>query len=1058
MQVLDNTPSTGEIEWKSVHISYMGNVYTIPDGYTNAIYTYWLYASPNQFQFSNTFPTIGDNDVVVFLNKNGIHATVPNTTIVDGSLIVPESIMTNALAANSVTATQLAAGSVTANAVAANAIGANAIASNAITTDKIAIGAITTDSIDSSSYAQMNNANVQVGGRNLVSDSNFSRNWNIDDANYQNAGLFNCSDGSISANDSNGFIGSGTPTNSGENAFARIYHEANAADFLHAGYYIWKSYGATFTNCIATLDIDRWGENWSGLPGSGNNQQNTPFYLDDESAAEIARVVIKVTAIDQTKDFSFSIPKIKLELGNVATDWSPAPEDQTAYADSVAAPGQTAYEQVNVQTVSAATDLNTMTTTGKFLITGTLTNSPLAAWIYLIVNNANPMRIVQTVYKDNDSSQQWQRVYNGSWTTWTRIATSTDVNTAQTNAQNYADSQYSSTKSTVSTNQAIWNLASNINSNGTFNTNKLNGTLADSQIASSGTWNSATNLLNSWKSGTTLINGGMIATNSIFANAIAIGDFTNLAPDPSFEQGANSWNGNGYDVNSSQYHTGSHSMHVQGSSQVKDFNTMYPIPCQGGDQFYGEVWIKAANNSGAGTGNVGLETTYNGPGMPTTWGQFVDVRASSVSSGWTKISGTITIPSGYTQLYIRLSIRDNVTAGDYYFDDVVVRHMLTGNLIVDGAITANELNIQSLDAIAANMGKLTINELLTLPYIQSNGSSGVSETQGLQGSYDITETNNAYARRRMQGNMFLGGSSVYYVSKDTILENSDVYYSTNYYGANGIKLRGYTTSSDNSYDGQFSNLNNRIDIFPNGIYMGTTASTTSPDWGDNIIIDSSGWIKSGSMELNGNASLQVIGGTDVFFTNGSGTPITADASAIHQVNYVGINGRSSWSSAVNMTYGCYSGGGHYFQNTGGVYEPIYYSSAHAESLWSEKTNFEPVDQVSALNNVINTDVVKYSYKDHTDEKNVGLIIDDRPDGERTYYTSPDFLTPDKKFKMDGNIVGELMLSVKELKEEIDTLNSNDDIREIRIEQLEQDKNDLLLKIANLEERLISLES
>lgn len=49
MQVTDNTPSTGYIAWSDVHISYMGQTYTIPDGNTNYIYTYWLYAQPTEF-------------------------------------------------------------------------------------------------------------------------------------------------------------------------------------------------------------------------------------------------------------------------------------------------------------------------------------------------------------------------------------------------------------------------------------------------------------------------------------------------------------------------------------------------------------------------------------------------------------------------------------------------------------------------------------------------------------------------------------------------------------------------------------------------------------------------------------------------------------------------------------------------------------------------------------------------------------------------------------------------------------------------------------------------
>lgn len=48
-----------------------------------------------------------------------------------------------------------------------------------------------------------------------------------------------------------------------------------------------------------------------------------------------------------------------------------------------------------------------------------------------------------------------------------------------------------SAASTISTNSSVWGRASNINSNGTFNTTKLSGTVTDAQVASSSSWNAA---------------------------------------------------------------------------------------------------------------------------------------------------------------------------------------------------------------------------------------------------------------------------------------------------------------------------------------------------------------------------------------------------------------------------------------------------------------------------------------------------------------------------------------------------------------------------------------
>ena len=68
-----------------------------------------------------------------FFNKNGTHLTVPNTTVVDGGLIVSESILADALAANCVTSVKILAGAISAEKIkiAAGAVGAEKIAAGA---------------------------------------------------------------------------------------------------------------------------------------------------------------------------------------------------------------------------------------------------------------------------------------------------------------------------------------------------------------------------------------------------------------------------------------------------------------------------------------------------------------------------------------------------------------------------------------------------------------------------------------------------------------------------------------------------------------------------------------------------------------------------------------------------------------------------------------------------------------------------------------------------------------------------------------------------------------
>ena len=170
-RVYNNTPVAGAIQWEGVSLQYLGETNSVQDGYTNARYIYWTIQYPNNFVVSNEFPNLGSDDCLIFVNKNGIAITVPTASVVDGDIIMPGSILTNALAANVITADKIAGGAVTANALAAgavtadsitagiisaemmavDAIGTEHIAAGAVTADKIVAGAVTTDKLAAAS-------------------------------------------------------------------------------------------------------------------------------------------------------------------------------------------------------------------------------------------------------------------------------------------------------------------------------------------------------------------------------------------------------------------------------------------------------------------------------------------------------------------------------------------------------------------------------------------------------------------------------------------------------------------------------------------------------------------------------------------------------------------------------------------------------------------------------------------------------------------------------------------------------------------------------------------
>lgn len=248
--------------------------------------------------------------------------------------------------------------------------------------------------------------------------------------------------------------------------------------------------------------------------------------------------------------------------------------------------------------------------------------------------------------------------------------------------------------------------ASNITT-GTLSTNLLSAGSIDATKIKAGTLSTASGVFgdisaSSITSGT--LSANRIGANSITTDKLLISDFTNLCQNPGFEYGSTGWNTPGTVETLQAPHSGSKALHVIGNGSIRDTNSS-SIVCQGGDQFYAECYVKTTSTGLVGT--VQLAATISGSGMTTSFPVFQSVSASSITASWLKLSGTITIPSGYTSMYLRLSLRQDVTSGDFYFDDVILRRMSGGELIVDGAITGTKIAANTIDASNIKAGTLT---------------------------------------------------------------------------------------------------------------------------------------------------------------------------------------------------------------------------------------------------------------------------------------------------------------------------------------------------------------
>lgn len=96
--------------------------------------------------------------------------------------------------------------------------------------------------------------------------------------------------------------------------------------------------------------------------------------------------------------------------------------------------------RTNWQTISTATDLNTLVETGNyFLQVGSNPNAPNASHQYVKVEKGNDSRIVQTARADNNVGLLYERSrINGTWSAWVKIINQNDLN-SRMNATNVGE-------------------------------------------------------------------------------------------------------------------------------------------------------------------------------------------------------------------------------------------------------------------------------------------------------------------------------------------------------------------------------------------------------------------------------------------------------------------------------------------------------------------------------------------------------------------------------------------------------------------------------------------
>lgn len=149
-----NTPAVGSITWTAFNIAYNGVGYAVPAGSTAGRFVWWEYRSGTPAVMTgDVLPELTADDTVLFLNKGGIGQLLPETTVVDGSLIVEESILASAIGAEQINGGHIEADSVQ----------AKHLAAGSVTADALSVGTVSSNLVSNGSFEDYNTDGTIVG-------------------------------------------------------------------------------------------------------------------------------------------------------------------------------------------------------------------------------------------------------------------------------------------------------------------------------------------------------------------------------------------------------------------------------------------------------------------------------------------------------------------------------------------------------------------------------------------------------------------------------------------------------------------------------------------------------------------------------------------------------------------------------------------------------------------------------------------------------------------------------------------------------------------------------
>lgn len=194
------------------------------------------------------------------------------------------------------------------------------------------------------------------------------------------------------------------------------------------------------------------------------------------------------------------------------------------------------------------------------------------------------------------------------------------------------------------------------------------------------------------------LSGDKIIANTVTTQSLLVGDFTNNAEDPGFEN--SSGTSGAFSIVTNIKHSGSKALKLSATTQDYAWYRLRKsdIPVDVGDKYYIEFWAYRDNANQP----IRLNGSVNDPTDNTNdydWDLIGGTAPNTAPNAtWVKYTGVGTFTKkGNATFMIKLPTANDLT-GAWYIDDVIIRRMSGGELIIDGAVTADKLAANSVTA------------------------------------------------------------------------------------------------------------------------------------------------------------------------------------------------------------------------------------------------------------------------------------------------------------------------------------------------------------------------